>query len=239
MVVDRVRLVLFSSQPALAAGLSSIFSCDPSIEVIGSVQTASDLLATLERTRPDVLLVDYCYDANPKLIAQVRRQAPQVRVVIWMHGIEAAEAQYLSEIGVRGFLPKDASCEELRNCLLAVAEGEISMSRELMQMLLKGRRVRLSRRELQLLRLLGHGFGNKRIAEHLQIQEGTVKVYLSRLFRKMEVSDRFELALYALKHFRHQGATAVEDTQDDETWLRCVILEPKEQAQAARAGGYF
>ena len=85
-------------------------------------------------------------------------------------------------------------------CLRKVAEGELWFDRDLLASLLQFRSVRLSPRERQLLDFVSTGFSNKRIAGSLGISEGTVKIYFSKLFRKVGVGDRFELALLALKN---------------------------------------
>jgi DNA-binding NarL/FixJ family response regulator len=85
-------------------------------------------------------------------------------------------------------------------CLRKVAAGELWIEKNLSDQILSARRVLLSPRERQLATLLAQGLKNKEIAYALGITEGTVKVYLSRLFQKAGVADRFELALFALKN---------------------------------------
>ena len=84
----------------------------------------------------------------------------------------------------------------------SVAAGELWFERDLMSSMLGARPVRLSPREQQLVALVSQGLSNKQIASALGISEGTVKVYFSRLFRKVGVSDRFELALFGLQNRR-------------------------------------
>ncbi len=85
-------------------------------------------------------------------------------------------------------------------CLLKVAAGELWVEKALSDKLLSTSRVALTTRERQLAGLLTQGLKNKEVAYSLGIAEGTVKVYLSRLFQKLGVKDRFELALFAMEH---------------------------------------
>jgi DNA-binding CsgD family transcriptional regulator len=94
-----------------------------------------------------------------------------------------------------------------------VAEGELWFDKSLTASFLTARTVTLTNRESQLVMLLAQGLKNKEIAHALNISEGTVKVYLSRLFQKVGVKDRFELALYGLRNLQNLqafGAAAAE-----------------------------
>jgi len=111
-------------------------------------------------------------------------------------------------LGVRGILRKTLPTETLLRCLTRVNEGELWFEKALTDSIMSARRYSLTRREGQLVSLLSQGLKNKEIATALTISEGTVKVYLSRLFQKLGVKDRFELALYGLKNLTPgNGAT--------------------------------
>jgi two-component system response regulator DesR len=97
-------------------------------------------------------------------------------------------------LGVRGILRKTLPTELQVKCLQKVQAGELWFEKALTDSFLCARRVALTQREGQLVSLLSQGLKNKEIATTLMISEGTVKVYLSRLFQKVGVKDRFELA---------------------------------------------
>ncbi|MDE3198446.1 MAG: response regulator transcription factor, partial [Acidobacteriota bacterium] len=103
------------------------------------------------------------------------------------------------QAGVRAILPKSASVGEYAECFAHVRSGRMWVEHDLTQRLLTLRQAKLGNRERQLMALLAQGLKNKEIAWRLGISEGTVKVYLSRLFEKVGASDRFELALHALQ----------------------------------------
>src|SRR5207253_4649867 len=88
----------------------------------------------------------------------------------------------------------------LLRCLTCVEDGELWFEKALTDTLMSTRRYALTRREGQLVALLSQGLKNKEIATAMSISEGSVKVYLSRLFQKLQVKDRFELALFGLKN---------------------------------------
>jgi DNA-binding CsgD family transcriptional regulator len=103
-------------------------------------------------------------------------------------------------LGVRGILRKTLPTDLQVTCLKKVRAGELWFEKTLTVSFLHARRVALTQREGQLVSLLSEGLREKEIATTLMISEGTVKVYLSRLFQKVGVKDRFELALFGLKN---------------------------------------
>jgi DNA-binding NarL/FixJ family response regulator len=134
-------------------------------------------------------------------------------------------------MGVRGVLRKTLSPELLAKCLNKVSEGELWFDKALTASFLSAKMVTLTKRESQLVGLLSQGLKNKEIATTLTISEGTVKVYLSRLFQKVGVKDRFELALYGLRNLQNVGAAEPAPTDGSSRrpphmhGLRSLVLE--------------
>jgi DNA-binding NarL/FixJ family response regulator len=119
------------------------------------------------------------------------------------------------EHGIRGILRKTLPLEAMITCLLIVAAGGRWFDEALEAALRTVTTVHLTPRESQIVNLLTTGLKNKEIATSLFLSEGTVKVYLSRLFHKLGVKDRFELALYGLKNMA--GTDGANGTGQSET----------------------
>lgn len=151
--------------------------------------------------RPDVLLVEITPEIGLDVLHLVQRSMAGVPVVLWVDAVSVEFVSQAIAIGVRGILRKGMPIDRLVDCLRQVAAGELWIEKALCDRLLSTRRVALTPRERQLMTLLAQGLKNKEIAYTLEITEGTVKVYLSRLFHKVGANDRFELALFALKNF--------------------------------------
>jgi DNA-binding CsgD family transcriptional regulator len=138
-------------------------------------------------------------------------------------------------LGVRGILRKTLPTDLQVKCLQKVQAGELWFEKALTDSFLCARRVALTQREGQLVSLLSQGLKNKEIATTLMISEGTVKVYLSRLFQKVGVKDRFELALFGLKNLT-TGQIPVGDKSHRPSampGLRSLVLDrPLERAEA-------
>jgi len=153
-----------------------------------------------EQPEPDILLIDLTSDVTFSILSELKKASLNAKIVLWVHSISTELALQAMALGVRGILRKTLPSELLIKCLQRVNEGEFWFEKALTDSFLSAKRIALTKREGQLVSLLSQGLKNKEIASMLLISEGTVKVYLSRLFQKVGVKDRFELALYGLKN---------------------------------------
>jgi len=193
-------VLLCTDEPILAEGLMRILS---DTEELGLISWCSELTALgekIEQHKPELLLIDLTSDVNFAVLSSLHQIARQARIVLWVHAISTELALQAMSLGIRGILRKTLPTETLVRCLTRVHEGELWFEKALTDSIMTARRYSLTRREGQLVTLLAQGLKNKEIATALNISEGTVKVYLSRLFQKLGVKDRFELALYGLKN---------------------------------------
>jgi DNA-binding NarL/FixJ family response regulator len=230
------RVVLFTDEPVLARGFASVLSSVAGFETVSVCLNLSELFdKALEAGKPDVLLIDLTPEVSFGVLTRLQRELPDCRVVLWVRSISTELAYQTLELGVRGVLRKTLPIELLVKCLGKVAEGELWFDKNLTASFLSAKMVSLTRRESQLVSLLSQGLKNKEIAATLSISEGTVKVYLSRLFQKVGVKDRFELALYGLRNFQnirseppHLAARPDADAARSPVrtqWLRSLVLD--------------
>lgn len=201
------RVVLFTDEPVLAKGFSSVLASVPGLELLAVCDHPADLLEALRANPPDVVLIDLTPEVTFGLLSQLHREAPACRLLLWARGISTELAYQAMELGVRGVLRKTLPPELVSKCLSKVSEGELWFDKALTASFLSAKTVALTKRESQLVSLLSQGLKNKEIAATLSISEGTVKVYLSRLFQKVGVKDRFELALYGLRNLQHLSSS--------------------------------
>jgi DNA-binding NarL/FixJ family response regulator len=206
------RIVLYSDQPILAEGLRSVLSDVPGCEVHSVALTMAALMETIAAQQPDVVLMDLTSEVTFGALSEIKRVMGKSKIVLWVHTISTELAFQAMSLGVSGILRKTLPTDLLAKCLQKVQEGELWFEKALTDSFLSAKRMVLTRREGQLVGLLSQGLKNKEIATALLISEGTVKVYLSRLFQKLGVKDRFELALYGLKNLS-PGAGTLDRTQ--------------------------
>jgi len=154
----------------------------------------------LSLTVPDLVLMDLTHEITFAVLNEMKHAMSSSRIVLWVNSISTELAFQAMGLGVRGILRKTLPTDLQVKCLQKVQAGELWFEKALTDSFLCARRVALTQREGQLVSLLSQGLKNKEIATTLMISEGTVKVYLSRLFQKVGVKDRFELALFGLKN---------------------------------------
>src|SRR5580700_3373220 len=206
------NVLLCSDEPILAEGLARILAGSEAMHLISYCPGIDGLREQLELHQPDLLLVDLTAGITFGVLSGLHEVASHAKIVLWVHSISTELALQAMSLGVRGILRKTLPTETLLRCLTRVNEGELWFEKALTDSIMSARRYSLTRREGQLVSLLSQGLKNKEIATALTISEGTVKVYLSRLFQKLGVKDRFELALYGLKNLT-PGGGALEVSQ--------------------------
>ncbi len=229
------RVLLFTDEPVLARGFTSVLSSAAGFDSSSVCSDVAELASAVQAVRPDVLLIDLTPDVTFGILTQLRRELPNCKIVIWVRSISTELAYQAMELGVRGVLRKTLAPELLIKCLGKVCEGELWFDKSLTASFLSAKMISLTKREGQLVSLLSQGLKNKEIAATLSISEGTVKVYLSRLFQKVGVKDRLELALYGLRNLQNMngdggplnGATmsAGGKKAGQVQWLRSLVME--------------
>jgi two-component system nitrate/nitrite response regulator NarL len=205
------NVLLCSDEPILAEGLARILAGSEALQLTSYCQGIDGLQAQMESHQPDLLLVDLTAGITFGVLSGLHEVASHAKIVLWVHTISTELALQAMSLGVRGILRKTLPTETLLRCLTRVNEGELWFEKALTDSIMSARRYSLTRREGQLVSLLSQGLKNKEIATALTISEGTVKVYLSRLFQKLGVKDRFELALYGLKNLT-PGSGAMDNS---------------------------
>lgn len=198
-------IVLYSNKPVLAAGLSASLAGLPGFQLAAVSATVPELLEQVRSVSAVLVLVDLTAEVTLEALKQIQSTARGGSVILWVDAVSTEFASQVVGLGVRGILRKTISLELHLKCLQAVAAGELWLEKLLTDRILSTTRVTLTQRERELLGLLAQGLRNKEIAHALGITEGTVKVYLSHLFRKVGANDRLELALFALRNMMASG----------------------------------
>lgn len=225
-----IRILLHSDEPILTMGLQAILAPHADLEMITAPGGIQNLIEALREQSPDILLLDMTSDVTFSVLTEIKRAVLNCKVLLWVHSISTELAFQAMALGVRGILRKTLPPDLTVKCLVKVHEGELWFEKALTDSFISAKKVALTQREGQLITLLAQGLKNKEIATMLEISEGTVKVYLSRLFQKVGVKDRFELALYGLKNLT-SGNGQVErmavpvNGRTTPTGLRSLVLD--------------
>ncbi len=220
------RILLYSDEPILSKGLESVLRQVEGFELLPACSTLASLLDQISREAPDLVLMDLTPEVTFGVLSEMKHALARTNIVLWVNAISTELAFQAMGLGVRGILRKTLPTELQVKCLQRVQAGELWFEKALTDSFLCARRVALTQREGQLVSLLSQGLKNKEIATTLMISEGTVKVYLSRLFQKVGVKDRFELALFGLKNLTTgQLPVSEKGRRPAAPGLRSLVLE--------------
>lgn len=226
------RILLYSAEPVLMKGLESVLLQTGSFDLLSTCSKVSELAEQIVTNQPDVALIDLNSEITFAVLNSLKNQMSGCKAVLWVNSISTELAFQAMGLGVRGILRKTLPTELQVKCLQKVSLGELWFEKGLTDSFLCARRIAITPREGQLVSLLSQGLKNKEIATTLMITEGTVKVYLSRLFQKVGVKDRFELALFGLKNLAHGGLLPREngDQPSSIIGLRSLVFERHAEA---------
>lgn len=187
------KVLLVSDQPVLLGGFREVLG-SRGFEV-AACNVVPLPLETGPASPPDLVLLDLTAGLTFGDLSAVNSQLPGCPVVLWAESMPLDTVFRALEYGVRGIVERSSSAEHLADSLRRVAGGEMQIgftgTRENVPV---RRRVSLTPREREIVGLLRQGLRNKQIAAEMGITEGTVKIYLFRLFHKLDVRNRFELA---------------------------------------------
>jgi DNA-binding NarL/FixJ family response regulator len=201
-----VRVVLVDDQALVREGLELVLGMLPGIKVAGSAADAAAALAIVERERPDVVLMDLRMPGVDGIEATRRIGAahPQIPVLALTTYADDASIVAALEAGARGYLTKNARGPQLGEAIAAVLGGgsyfDQAVQQRLAVLATAPKQHGLTKRELDVLRLIAGGRSNAEIAEQLVVTEGTVKTHINNLFAKAGVRDRAQAVAYAYRH---------------------------------------
>jgi DNA-binding NarL/FixJ family response regulator len=205
------QIVVYSDDHVLSQGAAYLLGAAEDLHLECICHESSQLVIEVRTQQPDVLLLDVSADVNLALISDLRKAAPNCRVILWGREVPHELAYQAMSMGIRGVLDRTLPASDLISCIRKVAGNDVWFNESLTSGFFCKRVAKLTRRESQLVALLARGMKNKEIAYFLSLSEGTVKVYLSRLFEKVGVKDRFELALYGLRNLTSASNLAAHD----------------------------
>lgn len=204
-----IDILLYSTQPILAAGLRVALAELPGFNELVVSTTIPELVDQIRNTPAKLILIELTREVTLELLKTIQSETRSAAIILWVDAVSIEFASQVIAAGVRGILRRQLSIELQLRCFQKVAEGELWLEKTLTDRLLTTGRVALTRRERQILGVLAQGMKNKEIAYALGISEGSVKVYLSHLLRKVGANDRLDLALFALRNMAPSGQIEV------------------------------
>ena len=206
-----VKIMLADDHLLMREGIKQLLEFDGSMKVIEEASDGEECIEKLKSSNPDVLLLDINMKKKNgiEVLEEIKNQNIDVKVLILTVHNEIEYLLKAIDIGVDGYILKDSESAELKKAINVVMNGESYIQPKLVPALnnrLVSRDVdkdkidSLTSRELEVLIQVANGMINKEIATTLNISERTVKNHISNIFKKIEVSDRTQAAVFAIKN---------------------------------------
>lgn len=220
-MTDSIKLLIVDDHPLFRQGLVDVLETDPHIEVIGAAANGENAIALAREHQPEIVIMDVNLPKGNglQITRQMLAEFPDTKVII-LTGYDNPEQVYHSmQIGAVAYCAKDIPPDELIHTIYAVREGRFVIQDQVMthpevaEWLNRqaGRYVQaatgsvggpsasLSPREMEILELVTGGISNKDIAQRLGISQQTVKNHVTTILRKLQVDDRTQAAIFALR----------------------------------------
>ena len=214
---QRVRIVLADDHQMFRDAVRRLLDAEPDLVVVGEAGDGEEAVALTLQYEPDILLLDVAmpHANGMEVLQQIAAASKATRIIMVTGAVEENELRQALRLGARGFVLKESGAVQLLESIRVVHAGEYFVGRECMADLvsavrsrgvaLEGRAPRkadfgLTTRERQIVSAVVNAYQNKEIAEKFAISEKTVKHHLTNIFNKVGVSNRLELALFAVHH---------------------------------------
>lgn len=211
-VKDKIEIIIADDHMMIREGLKQLLELDGTMKVIAEANDGEECLNLLnKKIHPDILLLDINMPKKNgiEVLEYIKQNKIPVKVLILTVHNEVEYLLKAVDIGIDGYLLKDSSYDELKEAIDVVISGNSYIQPSLLPALnesmedyaLDKERIEcLTKRELDVLRLISEGCSNKKISDELTISERTVKNHISHIFRKINVEDRTQAAVFAIRN---------------------------------------
>ncbi|UFN44099.1 response regulator [Nocardioides okcheonensis] len=210
---EPVRVLVVDDQELFRRGLIMLLGGDADIEVVGEAADGVTATELAVKTAPDVILLDVRMPRRTGVEAcsAIKEAVPSAKIIMLTVSDEEADLYESVKNGASGYLLKDSSIEEVAQAIRVVNEGQSLISPSMAVKLIdefkqmskpereQGPGLRLTERELEVLRLVAKGLNNREVAKELFISENTVKNHVRNILEKLQLHSRMEAVMYAMR----------------------------------------
>ena len=209
----KIKILIADDHAIFRDGLRKLLDSEEEITIVGEARNGAECIKKLGKLKPDILLLDlHMPDKNGlAVLEEVNFDTLPTRVIVLTAAEDDRDLVRAMRLGARGVVLKESAIDLLVKSIHRVHAGEIWLDSHMTAGVInafsassksgaRGEKPLLSDREMEVVQLVAQGFQNKEIGKKLFISEQTVKNHLHNIFDKLGVSDRLELALYAIHH---------------------------------------
>jgi DNA-binding NarL/FixJ family response regulator len=212
---EQLKVIIADDHALFRRGLEMVLEKEPDIEVVGEAHDGEQAVERAQALMPDVMLMDVRMPRGTGIEAtqKIKELMPHVKILMLTHSDDEADLYESIKAGASGYLLKEVSTEEVADAVRSVWQGHSRISPAMASKLLNEFQTltkraderqplappRLTERELQVLRLVAKGLGNRDIATQLYISENTVKNHIRNILEKLQLHSRMEAVIYAVR----------------------------------------
>jgi len=215
LINQTVSIVIADDHPIFRYGLLKLLETRPLLRVVGQADNADEAVTLVSQLNPDLLLWDLAMaPADLDVLRSISTFSNSTHTILFTGTIDRTQILEALQLGVRGIVPKRSATEIFFKCISAVMTGQYWVGRDSIADLVQylwdqrssshgepqKRNLGLTERELQIVGTIASGLTNRDIAKEFSISEQTVKHHLTNIFDKTGVSNRLELAVFAINH---------------------------------------
>jgi NarL family two-component system response regulator LiaR len=207
----KIRVLVADDHSVVRQGLRMFLLVQPDMELVGEAQNGREAIELVGTLAPDVVLMDLMMPVmnGIEATAAIKAAHPETQVLVLTTFLEDARVAEAIQAGAVGFLLKEVEAEDLVKAVRGAARGEPQLHPDAARMLMglatrpkpaADPTIALTERERDVIALLAEGWSNKQIARELSISETTVKGHVANILGKLELVDRTQAAVYAVRH---------------------------------------
>lgn len=206
-----IKVMLADNHSMIREGLKQLLELEGEFEVVEEASDGGDCIEKLQIIKPDILLLDINMPVmnGLEVLQKIRDMKSELKILLLTVHNEVEYLLKAVDIGANGYLLKDSESSELKKAIISVVNGEDYIQPSLIP-ILNAKMIdrskdtekleKLTNREIQVLKLLSIGKLNRQIAEELEISERTVKNHVSNIFKKIDVKDRTQAAVFTIRN---------------------------------------
>ena len=198
---EKIRILVADDHMVMRMGLVTAASDQPDMKVVADVESGQEAIEAYRTHRPDVVILDLRMGgmSGYETIRALRAEFPGAKIVVFSNYAKGEEIYQALKVGAAGFVVKDMKLEKLLDAIRCVDAGQKYVPPELAVRMSERVFTQLSDRETEVLTLIAKGHSNKEIGSALGITEGTVKIHVTNLLAKLDVTARTEAIFVAVQ----------------------------------------